>query len=223
MNSSARVRACRHWEALLSAYLDGEGDREEIQAVEKHLDVCVECTAKVAAYRQIGREMRLMAVPAPPSQLELRLRVAASHASVPGQRLSYAQMRLTMMMQALALPLTVGMCAALLLFGVLVGGVRPLGPNNPKLPEVLVSYASPPRLANAPSLDLGVAMLVEANIDANGRVYGYRVISGPTDEASISRLNYQLLMSVFTPATTNSGEPTTGSVVMAFGTNQVRG
>mgnify|MGYP001554548603 CR=1 FL=1 len=79
-----------------------------------------------------------------------------------------------------------------------------------------------PRLSSGGLYNIG-PVVIDAQIDAQGRVYGYRVVSGSTDPAVIQRLNNQLLLSVFRPARTMFGQPTTGSVLVSFGTVDVRG
>lgn len=217
-------RDCRAWEPDLSAYLDGELDAARSCAVMRHLDDCGECQQKLNEFRHLGHVLRALPVPAPPPTLALRLRVAASRAGRPNQSLALARMRVADMLRTLTVPVAVGMCAALLAFAAFYGNLGAVIALANSQPDVPLAMASPPQLMQTEALgSLDAATLVEAHVDAHGRVYGYRLISGPQDGVSIARLNNLLLFSVFQPATTAMGVPTAGSVLVSFGTVHVRG
>lgn len=208
----------------LSAYLDGELAAGEVRRVEEHLHACGACAERLESYRGLGEELRRLAPPPTPADLGLRLRVEASHYSVRHQRWEYLRMRCAMALEALALPTAVGTVATLFLFIALTGGVRSNIVNNPMAPDVPVfGLATPPQFTAGPDASVSGPVLVEADVDANGRVYNYRVLSGAHDPQTIEQLNNQLLLSVFTPATTIFGQPTNGSVLVSYGTVDVRG
>jgi hypothetical protein len=78
-------------------------------------------------------------------------------------------------------------------------------------PHYLYSAVAPRAIVtNSDSL-----IVVEAEIDELGRVYDYRIASGPSDEAVRSQVVDQLLLSVFEPARI-FGSPVRGRVVMTF-------
>lgn len=218
------VCSCESLQAAMSAYVDGELESGRAGVLIHHLEWCSECSRRLQQYRDLRQCMQALPAPAPPPDLALRLRVEASHFSVRGQRWEYWKMRLEMALQALAVPATVGTAVALFLLTAFAGGVRGNLVANPLIPDVAVGGdASPARLTSASSYGVDASVLVEANIDATGHVYGYRVLAGPTDAGLISRLNNQLLLSAFQPAMTSFGQPTTGSVLVSFGTVEVRG
>lgn len=228
VNDSGRenetLAACALWQPALSTYLDGELEPGDGAALIHHLESCAGCAARLQEYRSLGRQLRALdacAVPEPPAQMALRLRVAASHYSVRHQRWNYWRLRWTTALRTLALPTAVGTVAALLLFAALAGGVQ-MQQVSPMLPDVPVGDITPPRLTNSGVYSVG-PVVIDAQIDASGRVYGYRIISGHTDPEVIQRLNSQLLLSVFRPARTMFGQPTNGSVLVSFGTVDVRG
>ncbi|HVB40154.1 MAG TPA: anti-sigma factor [Terriglobales bacterium] len=215
---------CAVVQPALSAYLDGELEPNAGGALIHHLESCAGCAARLHEYRALGQHMRAlesMTLPEPPLQMALRLRVAASHYSVRHQRWNYWRLRWASAIRALALPTAVGTLAALVLFTALAGGVR-TQQVSPMLPDVPLGLATPPRLSSGGLYNIG-PVVIDAQIDAQGRVYGYRVVSGSTDPDIIQRLNNQLLLSVFRPARTMFGQPTTGSVLVSFGTVDVRG
>lgn len=207
---------------MLTAYLDGELGSQESGTVIRHLEICADCSALLRDYYDMGRRMRALPAVEPPPELALRLRVEASHYSVRGQRWVYWKLRWAAAIRAMALPTAVGTVAALVLFTALVGGVE-LPVVNAAMPVVSLSYGTPPRLTYPGIYSVDSPVLVQAQVDSSGHVYGYRVLSGPANAQIIDRLNNQLFLSVFQPATTASGQPTNGSVLVSFGTVNVRG
>ena len=65
-------------------------------------------------------------------------------------------------------------------------------------------------------------VVVEAYINGAGRVYDYRIISGPTDEATRAQVENLLLFSVYEPARV-FGRPVRGLTVVSFSGVSVRG
>lgn len=215
---------CAQWLPSLSAYMDGELEIEANAPLLQHLTACPSCANRLQSYRTLGAEMRGLPSPPIPLDLGLKLRVAASHYSVRNQRWLYLRMRWAAALEAMAVPTAVGTVATLFLFIALAGGVRSNIVNNPMIPDVpLFGFATPPVLTSAPDTGVAGAVLVEAQVDAAGRVYSYKVISGAHDPQTIDQLNNHLLLSVFQPATTIFGQPTNGSVLVSFGTVDVRG
>src|SRR6185437_15818722 len=215
---------CAQFQPALSAYLDGELDLGHSGVLIRHLEVCRECADKLEMYRQIAEQMRALPVPALPADLGLKLRVRASHYAVRGQKVLYWRMRLMHLIQAMAVPAAVGTATALFLFSALAGGVQARVSARPGAPDVQVGMgAMPPRLARSSDFDIAGPMMVEAQIDSSGHVYGYSVLSGKPDAQAITRLKNQLLMSVFQPATTIFGQPTTGSLLVSVDAVDVRG
>ncbi|MGH9477345.1 MAG: anti-sigma factor family protein [Terriglobales bacterium] len=216
--------ACAAFQPALSAYLDGELDLGHSGVLVRHLETCAACSQRTEQYRMLGERLRSLQAPRPPADLALRLHVQASHYSVRGLRWLYWRLRIANTIQVLVLPAAVGTIAAICLFAALAGGVLTNAISNPLLPDPQVGMdAQPPRLTSVANFNIGGPLLVDAQIDATGHVYGYSVLSGRVNQGLITRLNNQLLMSVFQPATTIFGQPTNGSMLVSFGTVDVRG
>jgi len=223
VTETTRLQPCEAWLSALSALVDGELPDEERVAVQRHVAVCAACEAGVEAYRALGAELRALPAPLSPPELGLRLRVAASHHSVQNRQWLYWRLRWQTWAEALALPTALGTALAMGLFFALAGGVRVHVSANSR-PDVEVGFgAQPPRVASLSDYQVGSSLLIEASIDPTGHVYGYRVLSGYTNPQIISRLNTQLLLSAFEPATTMFGQPTSGSLLVSFGTVDVKG
>jgi hypothetical protein len=65
-------------------------------------------------------------------------------------------------------------------------------------------------------------VLVEVAISSSGRVYDYRIVSGPTNKEVRESLDNMLLMSHFTPARFY-GVPVPGRAILSFSGASVRG
>ena len=65
-------------------------------------------------------------------------------------------------------------------------------------------------------------VVVEAYVNGAGQVYDYRIVSGPTDEATRAQVENLLLWSRFEPAR-RFGQPVPGLAVLSFSGVSVRG
>jgi outer membrane biosynthesis protein TonB len=65
-------------------------------------------------------------------------------------------------------------------------------------------------------------IVVEASVNSEGKVYDYRIVSGPESQAVQDQVVDQLLTSVFQPASV-FGAPVRGRVVLTFSGISVRG
>lgn len=77
----------------------------------------------------------------------------------------------------------------------------------------------------AGSDDIGAVsspVVVEAYINGEGQVYDFRIVSGPTDQATRSQVENLLLFSQFEPARF-FGQPVRGLAVLSFSGVSVRG
>ena len=123
--------------------------------------------------------------------------------------------------------LSAGFAGALLLASGLsffVGALAPVQANDDRLahlnaPRYLYSMTPPAPITTSSHF---VAVLVDAKVNAAGRVYDYQVIDGPTDEATRARVEANLLGSIFKPATV-FGVPVPGHAVMTYTALSVRG
>jgi anti-sigma factor (TIGR02949 family) len=87
---------CKEAARLLEPYLDGELDRDEVRALEAHIDGCAECQVALANLGRVRHAMRADAprYAAPASLRERIRRESASPASVPRVRRAPSWMRL---------------------------------------------------------------------------------------------------------------------------------
>ena len=125
-------------------------------------------------------------------------------------------------------PATAGLVSAVLIFGLLLGFFA--------LPSQLQASSGdvPLMLYTAPQLEqtmfgtsLGStgddSVVIEAYVDANGRVEDYRILSQPDDAGAVlPEVKKILIFTTFRPAL-SMGRPTSGRAVISFSKISVRG
>ena len=216
-----KVMTCKETRENLSNYLDQAVTWEQETALRRHLAGCDGCS-EIAEQLQGVRE--LVAAHGrvnPPPDLALRIRLQVSHCSqiTFWNRLT---VRLDNILRPVALPATAGLLATVITFGVMMHTffTRPLISE-----DVPVSLTTPPRLRTSPSLTFNTGdegIVVEANLDNQGRVVDYRVIIGSLDPRQLSELRNILVFTQFEPATL-FGKPTYGRTVINFRRVSVKG
>ena len=223
------ILLCTEAENQFSSYLDGTLSGVAMGEVQQHLAHCDQCSTSFAQWRgTLAGLSRLGPVKAPPS-LALQLRVALSQekARTTGTLLTRLNQRLKLRWQNTVAPLAVqasaGFASAVLLLGtllLLVGTFATPEPADAR--DQPIGMASAPRLLYAalpdgsnPVATLNGSVVVRVFVDATGRVYDYRLLSGVADARSRSALASEMLWSVFEPAHV-FGEAVRGSVILSL-------
>jgi len=216
---------CTKAKSLLSWHLDGNLEIDDRRALTEHLGSCTDCHTEMLTLREmrslvhaVGRQ------PAPPDlALKIRLALSREAAKVRISPWESFKFRMETAMRAFMVPATAGILSAVVFFGLLIGFfVLPAQTND--IPTMLYT---PPELAVAPfgltnNINAG-SVVIEAYIDANGRVQDYRVLSSPHEQDVVdSDLKNMLIFTVFKPAT-SFGRPTTGRAVLTFSNVNVKG
>jgi hypothetical protein len=162
---------------------------------------------------------------AAPADLALKLRLAISReaSAIRVSPLEKLRFRLETALNAFMVPATAGLLSAIVFFGLLIGFFAIPSLNN----DVPTMLYRPPELAMAPfGLSGSISsdsLVLEAYVDANGRVQDYRVLSSPGDmEAVDQQVKNMLIFTIFRPAT-SFGKPTSGRVVLSFSHVNVKG
>ena len=226
------MNGCDTTRANFTEYLDGRLTGRQMQRVAAHLDRCSACAAEWAEMRAMHNTLATLGPVREPADLLLKIRVAVSHERVRAQQKPFAAWQLVwknsvgpFLLQAGA-----GFASAMLLLGSVIVLVtmfaqpqrvnamdEPLG--NATAPRFL--YLSPLAESNGIG-DPSAPVVVEAYVNGAGRVYDYRIVSGPTDPATRSQVENLLLYSVFEPARF-FGQPVRGLAVLSFAGVSVRG
>lgn len=219
---------CTDAKRLFSPYLDGAVTGTEMLALQDHFADCAACSHQYQSLRETQR--LLMSVPRPkaPADLGLRLRLAISREAAQAKRPPFEGLlvRLENSLRAHMVPATAGFLSAVLLFGIaMVYFVAPssLRASN-DVPLVMVN--------TAPQLEQSVfgmdtintdSLVIEADVDAKGRVQDYRILSDPDASKDVlPEVKQMLIFTTFRPAL-SMGRPTASHAVLSFSRISVKG
>jgi hypothetical protein len=238
---------CNTVRTKLAGYLDGAVTGaalvEERIHIREHLESCDYCREELQRYRKLS--MLLSRVPRnlPPTDLAVRIRVAAAQA-VPTQDLpsrmrrirDRAELLLDNVFRPLSVPATGGFFSAIVVFvlvlqlivpGITVRAVPNDVPLNILRPAELITLSDYPS-SWAPEqhdveLSLPHGLLIDVTVDKNGQMVAYQIISGPRSVDLRHQLDQMLLFSRFRPMM-SFGRPTSGGhVILSFSAVRVRG
>ena len=226
------MNGCNAMRDKFTEYLDGRLSGREMQEIAAHLEDCRECDGEWKSLEQAQSSLAALGPAPEPEDLVLRIRVAVSHERARRQspfhalNLAWRNTVGPFLLQAAG-----GFASAVLLLGTVVLLVsmfaqpervqatadEPLG--NVTAPHFL--YLS--SVAGGNQIDaVSAPVVIEAYINGAGLVCDYRIVSGPTDEATRAQVENLLLWSRFEPAR-RFGQPIPGLAVLSFSGVSVRG
>ena len=221
---------CAEIKKLFSPYLDGQVSGSEMSALKRHVEECASCAREYAATERTQELLASLGPKKAPYDLALKLRVAISREAAQARRPRFegVLVRLGDAINAFMVPATAGMVSAMLCFGLLLGFFAlpaELRASSGDVPLML--YTGPRLEQSAFGTSLGNmgddAVVIEAYVDANGRVEDYRILSQPDDaKAVLPQLKNLLIFTTFHPAL-SMGRPTTGTAVLSFSKISVKG
>jgi hypothetical protein len=221
---------CGEAKKLFSPYLDGQVSGREMRALDGHIEECSRCARQYVAMRRTQLLLANLGSKKAPADLALKLRVAISREVAQKRRSRFegVLVRLENALNAFMVPATAGLVSAVLIFGLLLGFIA--------LPSQLQAASGdvPLMLYTAPQLEQSVfgtslgsigedSVVIEAYVDANGRVQDYRIISQSEDaKAMLPQVKNLLIFTTFRPAL-SMGRPTAGRAVISFSKISVKG
>ncbi len=221
--------SCNEARSLLSSYLDGAVTGRQMQAVGDHLEGCRDCADEYAMLQQTQQLVAALPRPQAPADLALKLRIAVSREAAMARRPRWEgfRVRLQNSLDALMLPATAGLVSALLIFGMLVGLFTIPTPAQGSANDVPTMLYIPPEMTASPyTIGMGSvssdSLVVEAYVDANGRVYDSRIIQGHPDEEQETALKNALIFTQFRPAM-SFGRPIPATKLLSFSKINVKG
>jgi Putative zinc-finger len=224
------VLQCARAKRLFSPYLDGVVTGAEMLALEKHLSGCEACNGEYQALRRTQQLLVSVGRPKAPADLGLKLRLAISREAAQARRPAFEglRVRLENTFHAFMVPATAGFLSALIIFGIaMVYFVVPstLRADN-DVPLVMVNTA-PQLQQSAFGMTLDTidadSLVIEAYVDANGRVQDYRILSDTEKSKEVlPQVKRMLIFTTFRPAL-SMGRPTASRAVLSFSKISVRG
>ena len=224
---------CNSIQSKFCEYLDGRLTGLEMQEIAGHVEMCSKCSAEWSQLKQTQVALASLGPVPQPEDLLLRIRVAVSQERARSRRSVLQSWKLAWQntVGPLVLQTTAGFASAVLLLGtvtVLVGMFT--------RPEVAQGADEPLTVATAPRLlylstgsgrsdqidALSQPVVVEAYVNSEGRVYDFRIVSGPSDPTTKSQVEDLLVSSLFEPAQF-FGHSVRGLAVISFSGVSVRG
>jgi hypothetical protein len=204
-----------------SDYLDDLCTQEARKSIRYHLSFCDVCREQLEQWQSVREELRALPRREVPPDLALRLRVQLSQRAH-RNLLSPLWVRLENALKPLLIPATGGVLTAVICFCLIMGSeVVPISAD----PDISVQFATPARVQQLAPMDFSTddnGLVVLTQINAEGRVKGYRIISGQGSPEIMQRLDRMVYFSIFQPATM-FGKPTDGEVVLSLRRITVRG
>jgi hypothetical protein len=218
---------CETVRAEFSAYLDGAMSGVEMTAMAAHLDGCEPCSEEFTEWRSIQRTLSELGPAKAPERLQAQLRSALEAERARGTHLGFVR-RLVFVWQNSIAPAALRVSGGLAVALVLVGGLgwmfgAPIAANDDNMahligPHYLYSQVPPQPIETR----YDAPIVVEAQVDTQGRVYDYSILEGPKDANVQVEVQENLLSSVFRPATV-FGVPVKGHVVLTYTGVSVKG
>ena len=198
-------------------------------ALQSHLSDCAPCSAHYQALRQTQQLVMNVERPKAPADLGLKLRLAISREAAQARRpYEGLRVRLENTVRAFMVPATAGLLSALLIFGIAMAYfVVPssLRADN-DVPLTMVNTA-PELQQSAFGMTLDTintdSLVVEAYVDASGRVQDYQILSDPNVSKDVlPQVKRMLIFTTFRPAL-SMGRPTPSRAVLSFSRISVKG
>jgi hypothetical protein len=222
---------CAEAKLMFSPYLDGAVSGAEMQALSLHFGKCSRCYREYALLRQTQEMLSQVGRRKAPADLPLKLRLAISREAALAKNPPFQGLwvRLENLLNAFMVPATAGTLAAIAIFGFVMGLTLPeLQARNTNTNDVpLMLYSGPELQESSFAATLSTvsedSLVIEAYVDANGRIQDYRIISDPDGtQGLLPEVKRMLIFTTFRPAM-SMGRPTSGRAVLSFSKISVRG
>ena len=221
---------CAQSKSMLSAYLDGAVTGKQMQAVERHLLECSRCENEYQSLRRTQLVLARLGPARVPEDLSLKVRLAISHEAARRRAPYFGNLMLHIQnaLRAFMVPATTGLVATVLIFGVLIGLLASPPAVHANAADVPLMFTTDPELQPSSfGFSMGVAsedsLVIQAYIDANGRVQDYRILSDPDKLKDLPHpIKNMLIFTTFRPATW-MGSPRPGTAILSFSKISVKG
>ncbi len=218
---------CVQAKAVLSAYLDGAITGKQMFSLNQHLEDCGSCGQQYESLRRTQQLLAKVGRAKAPEDLSLKLRLAISREAARMRQPYFGNLalRLENAMRGFMVPATAGLVATIAIFALLMGFITPVQADTSDVPLLL---STKPELQQSSfGMTLGAisedSLVIEAYVDANGRVQDYRILSDPNKLHDLPHpVKNMLIFTTFRPATW-MGVPRPGTAVLSFSKISVKG
>ena len=179
------TQICQKCQSSFSSYLDGAVSGQRMQQIAQHLESCAVCAREFATLRAMQQSLAALGPAKAPPDLGLRLRLAISHeqARRKSSWLDTLSLKWDNAVRPMLVQVSAGFAGAVILvggIGLLLGMVaapEPVMANDEPLgamtsPHYLYSTVRPHAIVT----DHDSVIVVEAYVNAQGRVYDYNIV-----------------------------------------------
>jgi hypothetical protein len=221
---------CVNAKSLLSPYLDGAITGKQMYSLDRHLQECVSCRAVYDGLRRAQLMLAALGRAKAPEDLSLKLRLAISHEAARRRQPYFDGLRVRTenLLRAFMVPATTGLVATVLVFGLLLGLFTSPPAVRANTADVPLLLSTGPELQQSSfGFTMGAisedSLVIEAYVDARGRVQDYRILSDPDKLHDLPHpVKNMLIFTTFRPATW-MGTPRPGTAVLSFSKVSVKG
>lgn len=217
---------CAQVRSLLSAYLDGAVTGRQMRSLDEHLNRCEECREHYVGLRQTQSLLARVGRAQAPEDLSLRLRLAISREAARMRQpvFSSVGLRFANALRGFMVPATAGVVATIIIFGLLMGFITPVQANVNDVPLLLSTGPELQQTGFAALANVSdESLVIEAYVDANGRVQDYRILSNPDQLQDLPhQVKNMLIFTTFKPAM-SMGSPRPGTAILSFSKISVKG
>src|SRR5579863_8028164 len=218
---------CVQAKSMFSAYLDGAVTGKQMFSLSQHIEGCGFCDREYQSLRRTQQLLAHMGRAKAPEDLSLKLRLAISREAARARQPYFGNLllRLENSLRGFMVPATAGLVATVAIFALLMGFITPVQADTSDVPLLL---STKPELQQSSfGMTLGVisedSLVIEAYVDANGRVQDYRILSDPDKLHDLPHpVKNMLIFITFRPAT-SMGMPRPGTAVLSFSKISVKG
>jgi len=226
------MSSCKSVRGQFSAWLDGDLAGKAMQSIAVHLDACEGCAEEFRQWRESQQMLAELGPARAPEDLGLRIRVALSQeqARTARNRLAIWKVRWENTVAPFLLQASAGLASTIVLAGTmafLIGAFAAPEPASAR--DETAGMATSPQFlystveaSTGPLSQKGRPVTVEVFVNAEGEVYDYDIVAGPTDSATRADIETLLLSSVFKPAE-RYGQAVRGVALLSFSGVSVQG
>lgn len=220
---------CAQAKSMLSAYLDGAVTGKQMHSLGQHLQGCGLCNREYLSLQRTQFLLAKVGRARAPQDLSLKLRLAISHEAA-RRRAPYWRNLLVHVenaLRAFMVPATTGLVATILVFGLVAGLLASPPAVHANASDVPLTFSTDPELQPSSfGFTMGAisedSLVIQAYVDANGRVEDYRILSDTADLKDLHELKNMLILTTFRPATW-MGTPRPGTAIISFSKISVKG
>lgn len=218
---------CGQAKSMFSAYLDGAVTGKQMLSLGRHIEDCGSCDQEYKSLRHTQQLLAGVGRARAPEDLSLKLRLAISREAARRRQPYFGNLmfRLENSLRSFMVPATAGVVATIAIFALLGGFITPVHADDSDVP--LLISTKPELQQSSFGMTLGAitedSLVIEAYVDANGRVQDYRILSDPGKLRDLPHpVKNMLIFTTFRPATW-MGMPRPGTAVLSFSKISVKG